>query len=272
MYKVLVGLMILSLLAVVGYYRFNEEPLSPRAALDAGLKQVKEKTSLSPEQETLLKVQLAISDYMASHGSAPATLGDLVPKYFDQVPKNPTTGQPFPYRLEGKSPRLGAQVDRSKNVTTTAKQAATGTSSTSEVSGSEGFVNPNTMQADDFTYDKTGKRDPFEPFDFSATPAPTAGGSLTTYTLGELRLTAVVTGPTGEKKGIVEDAAGRGYTVTVGTAIGNEGGHVVSIDNDRLHILVTKTNFAGQEVQTPVEMKINQAGPSGQSKAKKKTK
>ena len=104
MVKFLVGLLIVALLAVVGYYRFTPEPLTARASIDAGVQQAKEKTSLSPEQEMLLKVQLAISDYMANNGTAPAHLNELVPKYFDSEPKNPVTGEAFQYKREGKMP------------------------------------------------------------------------------------------------------------------------------------------------------------------------
>ncbi len=269
MYKVLAGVMLLALLTVVGYFRFNTEPLTPRASLDIGIKQVKEKANLSPEQESLLRVQLAISDYMATNGAAPAALADLVPRYFDQLPKNPATNEPYPYRLEGKMPRLGAQVSKPETGTKPPQpKAAPGVPLDL---ASEGFVNPNTVPEDSFTYDKTGKRDPFEPFDLAGTPVPTGpGNSVTAYTLGQLRLTAVVTGPSGEKKGIVEDSTGRGYTVSSGMNIGSEGGTVVSIEDDRLKIVIKKVDFTGKEVQNAVEMKINKAGPTGQSKPKKK--
>ncbi len=52
----------------------------------------------------------------------------------------------------------------------------------------------------------------------------------------------------------------------------NEGGVVVAIETDRLKIVVSKTDFTGQVTQNAVEMKINQAGPSGQNKPPKKPK
>ena len=269
MVKTLIGVIIFALLCVVGYYRFSSEPLDPRQTLEAGIKQVKAKTALAPEQETLLRVQLAISDYMAEHGSAPATLADLVPKYFDQEPKNPVTGEPFPYTREGKMPRLGAQTTQLASAKTPKDKGG----KEGEVKAFENsdFVNPNTMKVDEFVYDKTGKRDPFEPFDLSATPEPVQGSSLVAYTLGQLRLTAVLKAPSGENKGIVEDSQGRGYTVNVGTRIGSEGGVVVAIEPDRLKIVNTTVDFTGAETQTAVEMKINQAGPSGAKQPPKAT-
>lgn len=268
MVKLLVGLIIFALLCVVGYYRFATEPLDTRQSIDAGLKQVKEKTSLSPEQEMLLKVQLAISDYMATNGTAPATLADLVPKYFDSEPKNPVTGAVFPYRRDGKMPKLGAQTTEvAAGVKPNSKGTKAGKEEPLELAGGDGFVNPNTMQVDEFIYDRTGKRDPFEPFDLSSSPEPVGGSSLTSYSVGQLRLAAVIVAPSGEKKGIVEDAQGRGYTVSEGTHIGTEGGVIVAIEPDRLKIVVTKVDFTGKETQTVQEMKINQAGPAGQKKS-----
>ncbi len=199
---------------------------------------------------------------MAEHGTAPAALADLVPKYFDSEPKNPVTGEAFPYTREGKMPRLGAQTTQVALVTKPGEKDGKD-SGKSVIGASPDFVNPNEMQVDDFVYDKTGKRDPFEPFDVSETPKPIEGSSLVTYTLGQLRLAAVLKAPTGENKGIVEDAQGRGYTVTVGTRIGSEGGVIVAIEPDRLKIVNTTVDFTGAETQTAVEMKINQAGPSG---------
>ncbi len=266
MVKLLVGLLIVALLCVVGYYRFSTEPLDSRQAIETGLKQVKEKTNLSPEQEMLLKVQLAISDYMAANGTAPAALADLVPKYFDAEPRNPLTNEPFPYRREGKMPKLGAQTTQVAGTTKTGPKGKGAKDVPLELAASDGFVNPNTMVIDEFVYDRTGKRDPFEPFDLSASPEPIGGSSLVTYKLGQLRLTAVITAPTGEKKGIVEDSQGRGYTVSTGTRIGVEGGVVASIEADMIKIVITKVDFTGKETQTIHEIKINQAGPSGQRK------
>lgn len=267
MYKLFAGVVTLALLCAIGYYQFNPEPLNARDTIEVGLKQVKEKTNLSPEQEMLLKVQLAISDYMAKNGTAPESLADLVPHYFDQEPKNPVTGESFPYRKEGKMPKLGAQVT---HVAGTAKGKGDKKGESQEiVSADEGFVNPNTMVPEDFVYDKTGKRDPFEPLDLATKVEVVEGNSLTTLTLGQLRLTAVITAPSGEKKGIVEDATGRGYTVSVGTKMGLEGGEVVAIEPDRLKVIVTKVDFTGKSVQSVIEIKINQAGPSGQKKGLK---
>ncbi len=149
MVKLLVGILVFALLCVVGYYRFSAEPLTARQTLESGLKQVKEKTTLNPEQEMVLKVQLAISDYMAANGTAPAALTELVPKYFDSEPKNPVTGEAFPYTREGKSPRLGAQVTQ----VAVAIHPKTDEKADPALHSDAGFVNPNTMVADDFVYE-----------------------------------------------------------------------------------------------------------------------
>jgi len=262
MIKLLIGLLTVGLLAFIGYYRYGSEPLSPRSAIENGIEQVKKSAKLEPEQEQLLKVQLAISDYMAIQGQAPAALADLVPKYFDQEPKNLTTGQPYPYHREGKMPRLGAQGTKAAG-NSSDKNPKVEVAANAITGDGIDFVNPNTLEADSFVYDKTGRRDPFEPFDFAATPVPVAGGTITTYTLGQLRLTAVVVGPTGERKGIVEDDQGRGYTVSNGTHIGSEGGVVISVEPASLKIVITKVDFTGKQTQSEVEMKINMGRATG---------
>lgn len=275
MIKFLVALIMIALVAFIGYHRFGEVPLSTRGAIDSGIDQVKKSTKLEPAQEQLLRVQLAITDYMASNGRPPAKLAELVPKYFDEEPKDPATGNPYPYSVEHNAPRLGAQVGATQVASKTPKNPtakATGPLDLAAVEKAGGFINPNTMPVEEFVYDKAGKRDPFEPYDLSATPTGGPGGALTAYSLGQLRLTAVIVGPTGERKGIVEDDQGRGYTVSMGAAIGLEGGQVVSIENDRLKIVVTKKDFTGKELQNIVEMKINKAGGAQNAAASKNKK
>lgn len=272
MIKFFVALIMIALLAFIGYHRYGEPPLTTRGGIDAGIEQVKRSTKLEPAQEQLLRVQLAITDFTAANGHPPARLAELVPKYFDEEPRDPATGNPYPYKVENNSPRLGAQTTQvAAKTPKNPKEPASGPIDLAAVEKAGGFINPNTMPQEEFVYDKTGKRDPFEPFDLSATPSGGPGGALTAYTLGQLRLTAVVVGPTGEKKGIVEDDQGRGYTVSVGAAIGLEGGQVVAIESDRLKIVVTKKDFTGKEIQTISEMKINTAANAAVNKAKKKT-
>jgi len=111
-----------------------------------------------------------------------------------------------------------------------------------------------TVEPAPFVYDPTGKRDPFRPFDFSP-PAATDESKtpLERYALGQLKLTAVLDG-IAEPAAIVENAAGKGFTVKKGTKIGPNNGEVVEIRKDRLIIVETTTDFTGQTRSATVEL------------------
>lgn len=257
MVKLLVSLMVIMLLAFIGYHQTSTVPLTARGSIDAGIEQVKKGgANISAEEEQLLRVQLALSDYMATHGTAPDSLAALVPKYFDSEPKDPRTGQPYPYRLEGRSPKLGAQIDRKKKGAANSTVAKS-TAKPDDLLAALGpdFINPNTIEIDSFVYDASGKRDPFEQLDLSE-PIPEGATPLEAYSIGQLRLTAVLMDVGSKPKAIVEDSHGRGYTVMEGTRIGNQGGIVVAIEKGLLKIVETKKDFTGREVQNAIEMKI----------------
>lgn len=272
MYKKLAALVILALAVVAGYfYSSQPQALGPREMIDSGIAQVKGK--VNAEQETLLKVQLAITDYMSKKGRPPSSLAELVPLYFDSEPVNPITKEIIPYTVVNKTPKLGAQVKKAKqspeegspNNSTPKAQSAAG-----ELSA--GFVNPNEFAVDEFAYDKNGRRDPFKPYDLAATPTAGPGGTLTAYSLGQLRMTGAMAGPRGEMKAIVADDQGKSYVVSEGMAIGKDGGVIVSIEEDRIAIVETKVDFTGKEIKKPMELKINAAAPSGKAQTGEKKK
>ena len=267
MNRVLAALLVVLLLGVVGYYQFGDTPLDARSAIDDGIRSAKKTSNLSKEDEAMLRVQLAIVDFTGKHGQPPMSLSQLVPTYFDQIPKNPQTKKPFKYARNGASYQIGPQLTRVASVSKGSEVGSSGKLNKEQTARAQllseldedVFINPNAMVLDDFVYDPTGKRDPFRPFDMS--PKAVREGPLTPlerYGIGQLRLTAVLSSPDGGKTAIVEDAAGKGYTVKNGTKIGDQGGVVVNIEDDRLKILETKVDFTGTEVQNVVEMKINQ--------------
>lgn len=273
MVKLLVSLIVVSLLAFIGYHQFGAQPLTARATIDAGLEQVKAKgRNLSTDEEQLLKLQLALSDYQATHGSAPDSLNELVPKYFDTVPNDPFTSKPYEYRREGRSFRLGGgePIKVASNSTPSPGKKAGNTKARDLLTDDRDFVNPNEIEIDDFVYDPNGTRDPFQPLDRSE-PELSGATPLERYTLGQLRMAAVLTGFGGEKKAIVEDTLGKGYTVGVGTKIGPNGGVIVEILDDTIKIVETKIDFTGKEVQNAVELKIVKETVDDILKKKKKT-
>jgi type IV pilus assembly protein PilP len=115
---------------------------------------------------------------------------------------------------------------------------------------------PDTPPTPDFVYDASGKRDPFQPFDFS--PKDTQRDNLSPlerYEIGQLKLTAVLDGFE-EPTAIVENAAGRGFTVRRGTKIGPNGGAITEILKDKLVIVETITDYTGVSKTQTIEMAI----------------
>ena len=107
-----------------------------------------------------------------------------------------------------------------------------------------------------FIYDSTGKRDPFRPFDFS--PKESERDDLTPlerYDIGQLKLTAVLDGFE-EPTAVVENAAGRGFTVKRGAKIGPNGGVITEVLKDKLVIVETTTDYTGETKSRTVELFI----------------
>lgn len=256
MVKSIIVIVTVGLLSYVGYYQVAKKPLDSRASIEAGIEQVKASSQIGPAEEELLRVQLALADYSATNGAPPDFLEELVPKYFDSVPKDPTTNKAYEYQRDNLAYRLGAQVHEQAPVQlASAKSAAKLPSKDGDVP----FINPNTLQLEFFTYDPEGKRDPFEPFNFA--PAEQVDMSLPPlerYALGQLKITAILADSkaAGERIAIVEDATGRGYTVRKGTKIGNRNGIVVSIEEDKINVVESIIDFTGKETKVPVVMRV----------------
>jgi type IV pilus assembly protein PilP len=109
-----------------------------------------------------------------------------------------------------------------------------------------------------FTYDPTGKRDPFRSFvwdrpDKTATVAE--AGPLGQFDLSQLEVVAVVW-RTGNARALVEDPSGESYIVGAGAAIGKNRGHVVSIDDNTVVVKETYVDYLGQETVKDVEMRM----------------
>jgi Tfp pilus assembly protein PilP len=109
------------------------------------------------------------------------------------------------------------------------------------------------------SYDPAGHRDPFRPPNLTP-PVADKGGPRTpleAYELGQLKLVGIVR-EGGTVRAMVEDSAGLGYIVTTGTPIGSSGGVVSSIDDRRMLIEETTTNFYGEKQAKEVVMELPQ--------------
>jgi len=125
-------------------------------------------------------------------------------------------------------------------------------------------LGPNAAAADPETgtlqkYDPSAHRDPFRPPTMASVVADTGTPRtpLEGYEIGQLKLVGIVRNAAGVRA-MVEDSQGLGYIVTSGTAIGSAGGIVRAIEERRVLIDETTTNFYGEKQAKEVVMELPQ--------------
>jgi type IV pilus assembly protein PilP len=110
--------------------------------------------------------------------------------------------------------------------------------------------------AADAVYDSTGRRDPFRPPRVNQTTlAGEARTPLQRYDLGQLKLVAVIYDAE-KPTAVVEDDAGLGYIVKVGTPIGANGGAVKSIEKGTVRVEEESIDFYGDRQTSVVVMEL----------------
>ena len=118
MSKIPIALGVITLLFVAAMYAmgfFGREVPSVRDNIEASVSQVKDTSNITSDQETTLRLQLAIGDFMIAQARPPKNLSELVPAYYDKVPVNPVTGDAFEYQLVNGQPLLGGQIQVAKD-------------------------------------------------------------------------------------------------------------------------------------------------------------
>lgn len=215
--------------------------------------QVSSQSSLDGTQKELLRLQLAVNDFMMKHdGAPPKSLEELVPSYFDVIPKDPTSGDSFIYKAE--ATRFSLMTTQEQTMLAAASKEGDEISKDEEMS-LIASLDQNTEKAR-YVYDSTGKRDPFRSFNLAPQNSKDAAKTpLEKYDIGQLKLTAVLEG-FDEPKIVIENAAGRGFTVGKGAKIGTNGGEIADIQKDRILILETSTDFTGQTSTRTIEMRL----------------
>ena len=101
----------------------------------------------------------------------------------------------------------------------------------------------------DYTYDASGKRDPFRPLFLLRRQEAQLEEPLTPlqrYEIGQLKLVGVVYDLT-PPRAMVEDSSGLGFIVTPGTAIGPNGGVVTAIRPRQVVVEEWQTDVIGQK-------------------------
>jgi type IV pilus assembly protein PilP len=110
--------------------------------------------------------------------------------------------------------------------------------------------------ANDAVYDPIGKRDPFRPPRANQTTlAGEARTPLQRYDIGQLRLVAVIYDASAPRA-VVEDDAGLGYIVRVGTPIGANGGAVKAIERGKVRVEEESIDFYGDRQASEVVMEL----------------
>lgn len=100
----------------------------------------------------------------------------------------------------------------------------------------------------EYTYDASGKRDPFRPLFLLRRSAAETVEPLTPlqrYEIGQLRLVGVIY-DLAPPRAMVEDSSGLGFIVTPGTAIGPNGGVVTAIRPRQMVVEEWQTDVIGQ--------------------------
>lgn len=105
-----------------------------------------------------------------------------------------------------------------------------------------------------------GLRDPFRPFNLGLRPKPAPPHTpLERYALGALKFVAVLYN-TQKPRAMVEDETGFGYTLVVGTKIGNQDGVVKEIDSDRIVVEEEYLDFYGERKKSESVLRLQREG------------
>jgi len=236
------------LLALVGVYVWHAQRVgSARTPKDIGGKPV----SLSPGEQFVGKMNTAVNNYKKDKGDFPQKLEDLKGKYLDDATYEKAQEQKVQYVYVNKEVyrltipaarvQVAAKPPTPEQPAPAGQQPGAPTASPSAVAPP--VAAPTSLTEIVPTYDPRGKADPFKPFLLTQKASAEGSGEvkrkpltpLQKMALSEIQagLRAIIWGKMGNKA-LVEDAAGKGYVLTVGTYVGQNDGIVKKILEDRI--------------------------------------
>ena len=106
------------------------------------------------------------------------------------------------------------------------------------------------------------ERDPFKSFVTMRTgvpsrtaKAPRVKTPLQRYSLDQLKVVGIITGGP-VRRALLEDDVGKGYVVSMGDAVGSEGGKITSIQKDRIIIESTYSDVLGNKKVRRITKKL----------------
>jgi Tfp pilus assembly protein PilP len=166
----------------------------------------------------------------------------------EERPLGPTT-QEFNQERQA----LAAKLDKGKGKGS-AKVAAAGRKQAPEVAPA-GFA----ADGADFTYEGSGRRDPFRSYEWEhmkrELAAAAQSGPLEQYDLNQLSLVGVVW-DVGRARALVQDPSGMSYVVAAGARMGKNEGLVTRIDDNLVVVRERYVDLYGNESTKDVEMRI----------------
>jgi type IV pilus assembly protein PilP len=118
-----------------------------------------------------------------------------------------------------------------------------------------------------YTYDQTGKRDPFRSFilEQAKQKANEDVGPLEQFDISQLAVVAVVW-DTHEPRALIADPSGRPYIVGEGAEVGKNDGRVVKIDDDIVVVKETYVDWLGEKTTKDIEMRLKSGDKGGQGR------
>lgn len=156
--------------------------------------------------------------------------------------------------------RLLAQMKKNKarQAPPTATAAAAARPGPAGAAGEEGIAGTESgfgAVAATYSYDKKGKRDPFQPYRAANRLHEDVQGPLMAYELEQLSVVAVVW-DNGNPRALVADPRGETHVVKEGTPIGKNDGRVIHIGDNIVLVKETYVDFAGEMTTNDVELRI----------------
>jgi type IV pilus assembly protein PilP len=115
-----------------------------------------------------------------------------------------------------------------------------------------------------FSYDPTGKRDPFRSFILDRLNELEDGvkGPLEQFDLSQLDVVGIVW-HADRRRALIEDPSGRGYVVQEGTAVGKNDGHVMRIDDNLVMVREVYVDYVGEKTTKDIPMRVRPKGHGG---------
>jgi type IV pilus assembly protein PilP len=108
-------------------------------------------------------------------------------------------------------------------------------------------------------YVRKVNRDPFRPYSIQTKSTNRSRDNLSPlerFELGQLKVVGIVWNAT-EPRAMIEDAAGLGYTISVGTPIGGSEGKVKAISRNQVVVEESFQDFSGKKKTREVLMKLS---------------